>query len=176
MGRRAFIGITALATAVVAAAACGWTSDHLVSPSQPDGYIPSPPRYVRIVDWIRPDLFEAKYYQSGRWYDDFFMVVTRDETEVPLREGWYAPVWSKQNPMPELTPEEEITMQAMVSSFPTGSDVMLDYPLLDDKSKIGAGRSVDVPRSSVRATASYTGAYTVAILDESPPDDVLPRE
>ncbi len=160
--------------AVLLACACGWTSDHLVSPSQPDGYVPSPPRYVRIIVWSRPDLFEGEYYQSEKWYREYFMVVTQNKTSVPLKEGWYAPSWSRMNPMPDLTEEEELARQAMIRSFPPGSGVTLDYPLLKDKSSIGRARTVDVPRSSVRATASWFGAYAIIVLDEIPPDGALP--
>lgn len=171
-----FIHCTIALAAIVLPCGCGWTSDHLVSPSQPAGYIPSPPRYVRVTDWIRPDLFEGEYYQSGKWYRDSFMIITKDTTDAPLSDGWFAPDWSRMNPMPDLSAEEELARQAMVKAFPPGSGVSLDYPLLDDKSKIGKDRNVDVRRPDVRATASWFGAYAIVVLNEDPPEDVFPDQ
>ena len=175
---RQSIVIAALACVLmVGGGACGWTSDHLVSPTNREGYVPGPPRYLRILEWVRPDMFRAEFREAGKWYEfEYFMVITREESDYPLGEGWYAPNRTQHNPLPELNEAEKAELSAVERQYPPGTVIELDYPLLHDKSKIGRGADVEVARTDVMTSTSWHGAYIIVIKDVAKDDAVPKRE
>lgn len=153
-----------LPLAVLAASACSSSPDHLWnSPSNRDGYVPGPPRYVRILHWHRAQLFEAEYEQKGRLLLGYFLIVSPEPTSWEIAPGWYAPGhWQGRNPTPSMSVNEKIALEAMQRLWPPGSEIELDYPMLKKKSAIGDSY-VQVPRSELQESLSWHGAFVVTL-------------
>lgn len=157
---------------VVAGSSCSWTGDHLSSPThKDDGLIPSPPRYVRILEWRRSNLFRAEFKRGGRWSEELFMIASREDAGKALGNGWYAPSWPTGGPLPELTPEEESQRVTMSQKWPVGTTVELDYPLVPEVSKAKIGQLGDeaiVEHTLVTAYAGAMIAYLVTVERAAP--------
>lgn len=156
--------------------ACFW-GDRGYPPTSAPGHVPSPPKYVRILEWIRPDMFRAEFQDGqGRHDAAYFMIVTRKQSDYPLGDGWYAPARTRSNPLPALNESEKVQLAAIEQKCPPRTVVELDYPLLHDKSKIGTDWDVEVSRSDVRTSSSWHGAYIITIKAVTGNDVLPPRE
>lgn len=169
----AFLTVTGALALAACLAGCFY-GDRGYPPTSSPNHIPSPPRYVRIVEWLRPDYFTAEYqWWKGRVYDDKFVIITRGETTIPLDEGWYAPHWSRMGVLPELNPDELATRDAMEKLWPPGSVIELEYPVAlaagKDK-KIGRSDEVRLDRGLVQI---YNG-YIVTIKGIAPESVAIP--
>lgn len=143
---------------------CAYSADHWSRPTNPnDGKIPGPPRYVRVIRWHRAQLFEGEFEVKGGLLQRYFMIVSREPTSWELAPGWYAPGhWQDRNPTPAMTQVEKFQLEAMQRFWPSGSEIELDYPLLEQKSAIGDSYK-RVPRSQVRESLSWHGACVVTL-------------
>lgn len=140
--------------------ACGWTSDHWSSPSYiPDGKESSPPRFVRIIEWKRPNWFWGEYIQNGKWRQEGFVLLRREEGPVYGEPTWHLPDWvgTHQPREFELTKEERKALEKIAREYPVDCIVEVEYPLMEERYKddIGHGTDVRVPRENLSIYEGY---------------------
>jgi hypothetical protein len=181
MSRNVFVSSTARALSLIAAclviacmASCMW-GDRGYPPTSNPNYIPSPPRYVRIVEWLRPNYFAAEYYYESfrvKLSSDTFIIIDREETAIALGDGWFAPDWSRKGVLPALTADELALLKDMEKLWPPGSIVELEYPVASgEEKKIGRHDEVRLDR---RLVAKYNG-YVIVIKGMAPETIIIPE-
>lgn len=143
---------------------CAWTSDHFSRPTNPaDGKVFSPPRFVRILRWKRPDWFTGEFLRDGKWCRDDFVLVTRGAEPSEEAPAWVIPEWTNHwQPDPvELTDAERGQLDDIKKRYPEDANIEVEYPLMEKRylDDIGHGTDVRIPGDGV----SIYGGYLVSI-------------
>ena len=163
-----------LAALLLAIPGCYITGDHWTPPTSPDdGKRSSPPKYVQVLYWEKHDYYYGRYWQDGRWYDEYFVVMSRGPEGDHIGNGWYLPSWTRiaQSDHPPETAAVRSRKECMHRCFPPGTVLRIDYPLAEDTSDFGKGGSVRVPVDGTWAPGAY-GDMVIILGIGGPPDDL----